>query len=90
MFDKFGGALPLPVIKNEKTVDPREKKSTAVLQLETAMGAAIECFQGAQVLTIIIITTTSTTTTTTSTTTTTTSTTTTTTTAAATSITTPY
>jgi hypothetical protein len=28
-------------------VDPRDKKSTAVLQLETAMGAAIQCFQGA-------------------------------------------
>jgi UTP--glucose-1-phosphate uridylyltransferase/phosphoglucomutase len=42
-----GGALPLPLIKNEKTVDPRDKKSTPVLQLETAMGAAIECFPGA-------------------------------------------
>lgn len=44
-----GGALPLPVISNEKTVDPRDKKSTPVLQLETAMGAAIECFPKAQV-----------------------------------------
>lgn len=39
-----GGALPLPVIKNEKTVDPRDKKSPKVLQLETAMGAAIQVF----------------------------------------------
>ena len=40
------------MIKNEKTVDPRDKKSTAVLQLETAMGAAIECFEGAQAIQI--------------------------------------
>jgi UDP-N-acetylglucosamine pyrophosphorylase len=38
------GALPLPLIKNTKTVDPRDASSTKVLQLETAMGAAIECF----------------------------------------------
>jgi len=30
-----------------KTVDPRDKKSTKVLQLETAMGAAIASFKGA-------------------------------------------
>jgi UDP-N-acetylglucosamine pyrophosphorylase len=40
------GVLPLPMIKNRKTVDPRDKKSTAVVQLEVAMGAAIECFEG--------------------------------------------
>jgi len=42
--DKNSGVLPLPVIKNSKTVDPRDKKSTKVLQLETAMGAAISSF----------------------------------------------
>ena len=42
-----GGVLPLPVIINKKTVDPRNKTSQAVYQLETAMGAAIECFKGA-------------------------------------------
>lgn len=40
-----GGALPLPLIKNTKTVDPCDASSPAVLQLETAMGAAIECFE---------------------------------------------
>ena len=40
------GVLPLPMIRNKKTVDPRDKKSAAVLQLEIAMGAAIECFEG--------------------------------------------
>jgi UDP-N-acetylglucosamine pyrophosphorylase len=39
-----GGALPLPLIKNTKTVDPRKASSPPVLQLESAMGAAIECF----------------------------------------------
>jgi len=51
-FDKFNGILPLPVIKNGKTVDPRDKASTKVLQLETAMGSAIECFDGAKAILI--------------------------------------
>ena len=41
------GVLPLPMIRNNKTVDPRDKTSTPVVQLESAMGAAIECFEGA-------------------------------------------
>jgi len=52
LFRKFDGALPLPVMKNSKTVDPRDKSSTKVLQLETAMGAAIQCFPGASALVI--------------------------------------
>jgi len=51
-FKKHQGALPLPVMKNSKTVDPRDKASTKVLQLETAMGAAIQCFDGATALVI--------------------------------------
>merc|ERR1711918_51755 len=47
-----GGVLPLPVIKNGKTVDPRDKKSTKVLQLETAMGAAIASFPTAAAIQI--------------------------------------
>lgn len=38
------GLVPLPLIRNAKTVDPRDKTSPGVYQLETAMGAAIECF----------------------------------------------
>ncbi|MGJ8672184.1 UTP--glucose-1-phosphate uridylyltransferase [Rubritalea sp.] len=45
-----GGVLPLPVIINKKTVDPRNKASQSVYQLETAMGAAIECFKGADAI----------------------------------------
>lgn len=39
-----GGVLPLPLIKNAKTVDPTNLNSPKVLQLETAMGAAIQLF----------------------------------------------
>lgn len=39
------GAIPLPLIANSKTVDPRRAGSTPVLQLESAMGAAIESFE---------------------------------------------
>ena len=46
------GVLPLPMIKNSKTVDPRDKSSLAVIQLETAMGAAIECFAGAAAIAV--------------------------------------
>jgi UDP-N-acetylglucosamine pyrophosphorylase len=42
--EENGGALALPLIRNTKTVDPRNTSSPQVLQLETAMGAAIECF----------------------------------------------
>lgn len=45
--EKQGGVIRLPMIKNAKTVDPKDASSTAVFQLETAMGAAIECFDGA-------------------------------------------
>jgi UDP-N-acetylglucosamine pyrophosphorylase len=45
--DRGNGLLPLPLIRNEKTVDPRDKTTPKVFQLETAMGAAIECFDGA-------------------------------------------
>lgn len=46
LLDQENGVLPLPMIQNKKTVDPRDKKSTAVYQLEIAMGAAIESFPG--------------------------------------------
>ncbi len=40
------GVLPLPVIRNYKTVDPTDPTSTKVVQLETAMGAAVNLFHG--------------------------------------------
>ncbi len=44
------GVLELPLIVNRKTVDPRDSKSPAVIQLESAMGAAIGSFPGAGLL----------------------------------------
>jgi UTP--glucose-1-phosphate uridylyltransferase len=44
------GVLGLPLIRNEKTVDPSDKTSPEVIQIETAMGAAVEVFEGAQAL----------------------------------------
>lgn len=48
--DARGGVLGLPMIVNRKTVDPGDPSSTAVLQLETAMGAAIDVFAGARAI----------------------------------------
>jgi UTP--glucose-1-phosphate uridylyltransferase len=42
--------LDLPLIRNSKTVDPRDPASPPVYQLETAMGAAIALFEGAGAL----------------------------------------
>jgi UTP--glucose-1-phosphate uridylyltransferase len=44
------GVLGLPMIRNQKTVDPGDKSSPEVFQLETAMGAAIEVFEGARAI----------------------------------------
>ncbi len=41
------GILGLPLIRNQKTLDPRDPDSPEVYQLETAMGAAIELFSEA-------------------------------------------
>ena len=44
------GVMGLPMIVNEKTVDPADPSSPAVIQLETAMGAAIGVFEGARAI----------------------------------------
>jgi UTP--glucose-1-phosphate uridylyltransferase len=41
-------APELPLIVNRKTVDPRDKSSIPVIQLETAMGAAVGSIPGAR------------------------------------------
>jgi UTP--glucose-1-phosphate uridylyltransferase len=46
--DENPAAPELPLIVNRKTVDPTAPDSTPVLQLETAMGAAIGSIEGAQ------------------------------------------
>src|SRR5215210_8665260 len=50
LLDERDGVLGLPMIVNRKTVDPTDKGSPEVIQLETAMGAAIDVFDGARAL----------------------------------------
>ena len=47
-----GSVLGLPLIRNTKTVDPTDPTSAAVVQIETAMGAAIEVFEGSQAIVV--------------------------------------
>jgi UTP--glucose-1-phosphate uridylyltransferase len=44
------GVLGLPLIRNRKTVDPSDKTSPEVFQIETAMGAALGVIPGARVI----------------------------------------
>ena len=44
------GVLKLPLIRNAKTVDPKDSSSPEVIQIESAMGAAVEVFEGAQAI----------------------------------------
>lgn len=50
LLGREGGLPGLPMIRNRKTLDPRDPGSPAVYQLETAMGAAIATFPGATAL----------------------------------------
>jgi len=47
LLERHGGILPLDTIVNRKHVDPRDPDSPAIVQLETAMGAAISLFDHA-------------------------------------------
>jgi len=44
---KKHNTINLPMIKNLKTLDPRDENTPKVFQVETAMGAAISLFEGA-------------------------------------------
>ena len=44
--------IRLPMIVNRKTVDPANPESTAVIQVESAMGAAISTFEGSEALNV--------------------------------------
>jgi UTP--glucose-1-phosphate uridylyltransferase len=48
VLDAGGGVIELPLIVNRKRVDPNDPASPEVVQLETAMGAAIGAFDGAR------------------------------------------
>lgn len=45
--DRAEGVLDLPLIRNQKNVDPTDPDSPEVIQIESAMGAAISVFEGA-------------------------------------------
>jgi UTP--glucose-1-phosphate uridylyltransferase len=47
VLDDRAGVLGLPLIRNVKTVDPTDPSSPEVIQIESAMGAAVEVFDGA-------------------------------------------
>ncbi|WP_062070404.1 UTP--glucose-1-phosphate uridylyltransferase [Demequina sediminicola] len=47
-----GAVLGLPLIRNKKTVDPTDSSSPEVFQIESAMGAAIEVFEGATAIAV--------------------------------------
>ncbi len=48
--DARGGILGLPLIRNVKHLDPADRSTPEVIQVETAMGAAIEVFEGARTI----------------------------------------
>ena len=48
--DTRGGILGLPLIRNVKNLDPTDPSTPEVIQIETAMGAAIEVFEGARTI----------------------------------------
>ncbi|HWU32193.1 MAG TPA: UTP--glucose-1-phosphate uridylyltransferase [Marmoricola sp.] len=50
MLDERHGVIGLPLIRNEKNVDNADPTSPKVIQIETAMGAAIEIFEGAKTI----------------------------------------
>ncbi|MEM7126573.1 MAG: UTP--glucose-1-phosphate uridylyltransferase [Chloroflexota bacterium] len=50
--EENNGVLPLPLIRNEKAVDPTQSDSPRVFQLETAMGSAIGVFSGAHAISV--------------------------------------
>ncbi|MCW2797851.1 UTP--glucose-1-phosphate uridylyltransferase [Nocardioides sp.] len=48
LLDEADGALRLPFICNRKSADPADPSSPRVVQIESAIGAAIENFEGAR------------------------------------------
>ena len=49
---KSEGVLELPIIRNRKTVNPKDSGSLPVYQLEVAMSAAIQCFEDSVALNV--------------------------------------
>ena len=52
LLNERSGVLGLPLIRNQKTVDPADPNSPAVIQIETAMGAAIATAPGSAAIVV--------------------------------------
>jgi UTP--glucose-1-phosphate uridylyltransferase len=50
LLNERSNLLDLPLIRNEKPIDPMQPSSPRVYQLETAMGSVLALFQGAQAM----------------------------------------
>jgi len=50
ILDAGAGVMGLPLIRNQKPVDPQDSTSPQVYQLETAMGSALSVIPGAQAI----------------------------------------
>lgn len=50
LMDKNKGILDLPIIINEKNINPTDPTSEKIIQLETAMGSAISLFENAKTI----------------------------------------
>lgn len=50
LLEEHNNLLDLPLIRNEKPIDPTQPSSPRVYQLETAMGSALALFRGAQAM----------------------------------------
>ncbi len=48
VLDRSDGVLDLPLIRNIKTVDPQDSSTPEVIQIEAAMGAGVQAFDGAR------------------------------------------
>ncbi|MBD3316812.1 MAG: UTP--glucose-1-phosphate uridylyltransferase [Chitinivibrionales bacterium] len=52
MMEEAKGVVKLPLIRNHKHLDPRDSSSPEVYQIETAMGAAVSLFDGAEAIAV--------------------------------------
>lgn len=50
LMEKSKGILDLPIIKNEKNINPLDPTSEKIIQLESAMGSAISLFEDAKTI----------------------------------------
>lgn len=54
LVEDSGGIVKLPLVRNRKHLDPRDDSTPEVYQIETAMGAAVGLFAGAEAVAVPI------------------------------------